>query len=32
VAHPEWTDFRGNPTLSVSTPNQDVFAATVRVR
>ena len=32
VAHPVWTDFRGNPTLSGSTPNQDVYAAAVRVR
>jgi hypothetical protein len=32
VAHPVWTDFRGNPTLSGSSPNQDVFTAAVRVR
>lgn len=32
VAHPVWTDFRGNPTLAGSTPNQDVYTASVRVR
>jgi hypothetical protein len=32
VAHPVWTDFRGNPTLSGSTPNQDVYTQAVRVR
>jgi hypothetical protein len=32
VAHPVWTDFRGNPTLAGSTPNQDVYSASLPVR
>ena len=31
VAHPVWTDFRGNPTLTGSTPNQEVYTSSVRV-
>ncbi|WP_020141789.1 sialidase family protein [Terracoccus sp. 273MFTsu3.1] len=32
VAHPVWTDFRGNPTLTGSTPNQEVYSASMPVR
>ena len=32
IAHPVWTDFRGNPTLAGSTPNQEVYSSSLRVR
>ena len=32
VAHPVWTDFRGNPGLTGSTPNQEVYNSSLRMR
>ncbi len=31
IAHPTWTDFRGNPNLAGSTPNQEVYSQAVPV-
>jgi hypothetical protein len=31
IAHPTWTDFRGNPTLAGSTPNQEVYSQAVQL-
>jgi hypothetical protein len=31
IAHPTWTDFRGNPTLAGSTPNQEVYSQAVHL-